>query len=605
MVVEVGKVLGWLADGWWVQVHDFTPEGEKSHKRGRLIAAASLHQADLSQLAAVTAGREILARLHELYYGNLEGDPLAALKQASLTLKEEFTGIELVSVTLVEGAMYVVVVGPGGVWTKIAGKEGWIVDTQRPAGESLALSGWVKGGQIVVGGNSQFWQVLTLGAVRATVANATTAAEMAEVLGAVVHGHDLGVGGVGIILQIQNPKPANAAMSRFPTKAKLAEKIRRFIPRPAGPIYISAGDKESSRRRNMWIGVGFLALLLLLVGGGQWRRGYVQKRQSQQASQIEDLVHEFNEAQALAELNPTRSRQLLAQVQADLPKLNAKKKDPRVAQVEANLGQVLGLATGVKSVTAEEVLDLGWLRPGMTGTQLIWLDGQLGVLDPAQDRLVVVDPDKKSGSVVVGKPDLGEAKLVAGYPGKIEVLSDKGIVECSQTGSCKGVVAASADWSPAVDMKMFAGNIYLLTSSNIWRFQVSDTGFGTAQGWLASGEDNSRLATSSHMAIDAFVWVMQSGGQILKYSHGVREDFGVVGLDQPFAPGAIIYTDADATKLYVLDRGHGRVVVLDKAGNYKLQYHLDAARQATDLVVDEAGSKLYLLAGSKIWAAKL
>ena len=615
MVVEVGKVLGRIASGWWAQVHDYladpsagSGQAEQAHKRGRLVACASLHNpAQPDQLEMVAAGREVLARLHELYYGNLAGDPLTALKRAGTGVAAEFPDLELVCLAIVNGAIYVAVVGAAGVWSKVASREGWIVNPSRAGQGVPGLSGWLKPGQVLVAGNSTFCQVLSLGAVRAAVANSAPAAEMAEALTAVVHGQDTGMGGVGVVVHIL---PLTSQVSKINTRPPIIERVRTtlagFMPKPAGPIYISATDKTKSRRRNMYAGIGFLVLLLLLVGGWQWRRMYVENKLGERNQRIEELVHKFNEAQSLAQLNPVRSRQLLAEVEASLPGLkNSKKPDERIAQVEAGFGQVLGVASGVKLATAQEVLDLDWLRSGMTGSRLGLVEGKLVVLDSEGDRLAVVDPAKQSGAVISGQTDLGVAKLMAVYPGKITVLSDKGLVECDLAGSCQTKVPFDSAWGQVVDMQMFAGNIYLLTPAGVWRHQVTDTGYGPKQAWLAGSEDTSQLGSSSNLAIDASLWVMQTTGQILKYTRGVREDFVLTDLDQPFAPGAVIYTDPEAELLYILDRGNGRVVVLAKTGAYQLQYQFDQAKEAQDLAVDEAGGQMYLLAGSKILSVKL
>ena len=609
MAVEVGKVLGRLADGWWAQVHDFMTDGEKAHKRGHLIACTSLHQPQLQELAAVETGREVLARLHELYYGNLDPDPLTTLRQAVTTVGEEFAGCEIVALANLGEALYVVVWGSGGVWTRQpAGQgrqEGWIVNPQSVQTRPMALSGWIKPGQIVVAGNSQFWRAITLGTVRAAVANNTHPTELAESLATVVHGSDMGIGGVGVVMQIPY---SVSQIPKIDTGTKIIDRLRtklaKFIPKPTGPIFISEGDKNMSRRRNMYVGIGFLLLLLLLVGGWQWRRTYMENKLGVRNQRIEEVVHKFNEAQSLAQLNPVRSRQLLAEVSASLPQLkNTGKTDERIAQIEASFGQVLGVASGVKSDPAQEVLDLDWLRSGMTGSQLGLVESKLVVLDTAGGRLAVIDPAKKSGVVISGKTDLGETKLMAVYPGKITVLSDKGIVECSLTGSCKIVIPPDSTWGQVMDMQMFAGNIYLLTQNNILRYQVTDEGYGVKQKWLADTENG--LSQSLNMAIDASVWIMQTTGQILKYTRGVKENFAVTDLDKPFTPGVVIYTDSEASQLYVLDWGNSRVVVLAKTGAYQLQYQFDQAREASDIVVDELGGAMYLLAGSKIYSIKL
>lgn len=595
----------------WSQVHDFTATDDKVGKRGRLMVGVSMDKSQVAGLEMVTAGRDVLARMHELYFGNLDTDPLTALKQAAVTVTGEYSPLEIIALAVVKQALYVVVIGSGGVWLKTASQEGWIVNFQRSSMDPVAVSGWLTPDTHVVGGNSHFWQALTLGAVRAAVANGGNLGETAETLTTVVHGNDAGLGAVGIMIAtppavVVAPAPKTVAPNLSKPKLNIKEiksKLLAWAPKPAGPIFISHPNKERGRKHSMWLGIGFLILLLVLVATWQWRKGYLAHRSSERLQQIEEVVHNFNEAQALAELNPVRSRELLTQVTSQLESLKEQKiKDEQLIQIEANIGQVLGAASGVKTTPLETVMDLEWLRSGMVGTRLALLDGKLVVLDTQGDRLVVVDPGKKSGQVIAGQSDIGDAKLVATYPGKITVLSDKGLIECGVAGSCKSVVSEAGSGK---DMAMFAGNVYLLTDAGISRFQVTDSGFSEAQDWLAEGEDTSVFGKSVSFAIDAFVWVGLADGLVAKYNRGVKENFTMLDLDKPVSSNPIIYTDEEAENLYILDKGNGRVVVVDKTGAYKSQYPSDQAREAADLVVDEVGSKGYLLVGSKIWQIAL
>ncbi|MDO8487685.1 MAG: hypothetical protein Q7S31_00025 [bacterium] len=622
MEVVAGKVLGRLTDGWWAQVHDFVAEGNKVHRRGRLIAVTSLHQNELDQMETVTMGREILARLHELYFGDSQDEPLVALKKAGQVLAEEFTGVEVVAVALVNKVVYVLTIGGGGVWMRTDGQEGWLVDSARSETTPVTLSGWAKDNQTYVLGNSKFWQALTLGAIRAAVSNSTSAVDAAESLAAVVHGNDSGIGSVGTVVHVAqastsaitthtSPPPSVAEIPKV-APAKLVDRFRtqvaKLIPKPAGPIFVSHGDKTKSRRKTMYLGIGFLAILFLVVGGWQWRRTVQANQTSVYNQQVEEVVHQFNEARALVDLNPVRSRQLLAEVDAQVKKLAETKKgqkDERLANVTSDFGQVLGAATGVKPVQPSEVLDLNWIRPDMVGSRLALAEGKLVVLDNQANRLALVNPDKKSGEILAGVADLGRTTAVASYPGKIMVASDKGLIECLLPQFKCTLKVETAATVEIKDMAMFAGNIYILNSSGVFRHQVIDSGFSAAADWLAEDEDKSQFSSSSNLAIDAYIWVMQTDSQIYKYSRGVKDNFSVADLDKPFASQAILYTDADAEKLYVLDKGNGRVVVLNKTGAYESQYQFDQAKEAADIGVDEKAGLIYVLSGSKIWSIKL
>jgi len=603
MEIFVGKIVGRISGKRWAQVHDFTHE-----TKGRLIVAASLAVgSEKTEVEMVEMGRELLARVHELYFGNLEEEAMASLKKAAETMEAEFEGLEMVVLTVVGEALYVAA-NVGGAWAKVGGKEGWIIRPDAEPGVKV-LSSWAKNQETLVLGNSRFWEELPLGVVKAAVENNDVEAAV-ETLGAVVHGGEKGEGAVGVVVKISSQEPVvrsqeSIQIQKPKTPFKLPE-IRfprlklPFLP-TRGPVYVVRGDKEAARKKMIWAGIGFLVVLVLLVGGWRWSERNRSIKQSEQNIRIEAVWEKFNEAKAVVTLNSARSRELLKEIDPEVQKLKNSKtqsKDKRVIQIAGEWEGVWNEAMGTKVVEAEIIIDLGQVREGMTGEKLEIRDGKLEVLDTQGDRLVEVNPEKKSAEVVAGKNDLGDVRLLATYPGKTTVLSDKGIVEFPNP---RVVVKLDSEWGEIVDMGMWGGNIYLLTKSGIWKHQGGESGYGAKQAWLAKSEDTVALADAKDMTIDGSLWVM-AGGKILKYTRGVKENFEMRGIEG--LVGSAIYTDDETEKLYVLDAAGGRVVVLAKTGEYESQYTAEAIKGATGLVVDEKAGKIYLIVGGRVLSIK-
>lgn len=604
MEIYVGKIVGRINGKRWAQVHDFVHE-----TRGRLVVAASLAvKEEKTEVGMVEMGRELLARVHELYFGKLEDEAMVSLKQAVETMETEFEGVELVVLAVVGEALYVAA-NMGGAWAKMKGKEGWIIRPDAGPGVKM-LSSWIKNQETLVLGNSRFWEELPLGVVKAAVENNDVEAAV-ETLGAMVHGGEKGEGAVGVVVKIQIPNPKsqinpNIQIPKTKTPFKLPEIKLPKIKWPSlpnrGPVYVVRGDKETARKRMMWAGIGFLAALVVLVNGWKWSERNRQTKQSEWNKQIEIIVEKFNEAKGVVALNPARSRGLLKEIDPEVQKLKNSKtqsKDKRVAQIAEEWEGVWNEAMGTKLVSTELIVDLGLVREGMTGERLEIRDGKLVVLDTQGGRLIEVDPEKKSAEVVAGKNDLGEAKLLAAYPGKTIVFSNKGVVQCSEKSTqCSVVVKPDDGWGEIVDMGMWGGNIYLLSKTGIWKHQGGESGYGAKQAWLAKAEDTTVLADAKNMTIDGSLWVT-TGGKILKYTRGVKENFEVSGVEG--FGGGVIYTNDETEKLYVLDAANGRIVVLAKTGEYESQDVSEVMKGATGLVVDEKAGKIYVLAGAKIY----
>ncbi len=612
MEIRVGKIVGRVSGRRWAQVHDYSGRG------GRLVAAVSLElPEEKSEMEVVAIGREVLARIHELYFGGEEKQPMELIREAVEKVREEFGGGELAAVVVVGEAVYVAASG-AGVWCRVGDKEGWVVEpnAQRSTLNAQSFSGWVRDGEILVLGNSRFWEEVPMGTIRAAVQNPDLEGAV-ETLGAVLQGGDKGEGGVGVVVRMHDNKSeilnskSQISSDIQIQKSKIAFKLPEIkLPKLKWPkigwpkaVYVVHGDRRAEKKRTMWVGVGFLAVLLVLVGGWRWSERNKAIKQSFQNRQIEEIVYKFNEAKVLLVLNPIRSRELLKEVEPEAQRFKGTKKiDQRLAAIFGEWEGVWNEAMGTKVVEPELVVDLGLVREGMTGAKLEIRDGKLVVLDTQGDRLIEVNPEKKSVEVVAGKDDLGDAKLLATYPGKTVVLSDKGIVEFPNPGV---VVKPDDGWGEVVDMGMFAGNIYLLSKGQIWRHQVTDAGYGGRQEWIGP-EDHQPLAEASNMAIDGSVWI-SGGGNILKYTRGIKDSFAISGLDNRIGEGAVIYTDEDTLKLYVLDptTGSGRVVVLAKTGEYEGQYTAEQLGEGKDLAVDEKMGKIYVTSGSKIWAIKI
>ncbi len=613
MEVFIGKIVGRISEKRWAQVYDFAHE-----TRGRLIVAASLVEREgKTEMEMVEMGRELLARIHELYFGSPEEEAMKNLKLAMETVEAEFGGAEMAALAVVGEALYVMV-NAGGAWAEVGGKEGWVINPNLKSQISnlkfQVLSSWAKDQETIIMGNNRFWEELSLGIVKAAVGNNDMEAAV-ETLGAVVHGGEKGEGAAGVIVKmskVQSSMLNKASEPELPKKTKKPFKLPEIkLPKikwPSlpnrGPVYVVRGNKELNRKRTMWAGIGFLVVLVLLVSGWMWSEKNRQIKQSAQNRQIEAITEKFNEAKAVVTLNPARSRELLKEVEPEVQKFKGTKKiDQRVSGILGEWEGIWNQAMGTKLASLELIVDLGLVREGMAGERLKTRDGKLEVLDTQGGRLIEVNPEKKSAEVIAGKGDLGAAKLLATYPGKTVVFSDKGIVQCSMSNVQCSMAAKSDDgWGEVVDMGMWGGNIYLLSKTGIWKLQGGESGYGAKQAWLAGTEDTTSLSQSQSMAIDGSVWVASVQGsmfKIQKYTRGVRENFEVSGVEG--LAGDAIYTDDETEKLYVLDAAGGRVVVLAKTGEYESQYTAEAIKGATGLVVDEKAGKIYVLAGTKIY----
>jgi hypothetical protein len=103
------------------------------------------------------------------------------------------------------------------------------------------------------------------------------------------------------------------------------------------------------------------------------------------------------------------------------------------------------------------------------------------------------------------------------------------------------------------------------------------------------------------MEVDGDIWIVTETGKLERYSRGVPVDFPMEGF--PAEEGGVLRRPeavaSDGEKIYVLEAGAKRVVVLDReSGRYEKQLVNSVFEDGRELVVMEG--KGYVLTGDKI-----
>lgn len=252
-------------------------------------------------------------------------------------------------------------------------------------------------------------------------------------------------------------------------------------------------------------------------------------------------------------------------------------------------------------------LSLDLIKKDFSSDKLSYSIGEILVLDHSQKSLVAIDTVKKSNQVLAGANNLGQATVSSINGDKAFAFSaEKGVYRVDLITE-KGTLATKPDdaWGKIVDIYAFGGNFYLLDSlkNQIWKYVPIESGYAEKSGYIQS--ENADLAGATRLQIDASVWVLKNGPEIIKYTNGSVDSFSVSGLDRNLGKVKSFFVSSDTEKIYFLDTENSRVVVLGKGGNYYSQYLGDKFATADDLVVDEADKKIYLLESNKIYQIEL
>ncbi|EKE06390.1 MAG: hypothetical protein ACD_19C00014G0004 [uncultured bacterium] len=257
------------------------------------------------------------------------------------------------------------------------------------------------------------------------------------------------------------------------------------------------------------------------------------------------------------------------------------KLDELLKNINENESEILGeIKPEVK-----DLLDLTLQINGFSGNKLASTGEIMFVFDESEKNIVQVDVNGKNAKIVAKKDDLKDTKQIASYEDKLFLDKLDGVYEIDSNSL----------------FYLYSANIYMIDRGNsqIYRFSGNGKTFGDKTDWLAPGIE-ADFSKVIDMTIDGSIWLLSSSGKVTKFTNGNPINIQMTGIVSPLENPTAIYTNEDNKYVYILDKNEGRVVVLEKNGNFKVQYLNDEIKNAADLVVSEKEGKIILLAGSKL-----
>jgi hypothetical protein len=635
---ETAKIVGTATDKAWSQVHTFSPTEEKKlSKRGQFLAVISLSEL-AEEIEAVAAGKEIISRLHEEYYGRLEKSALDQLKEAlQQVLREtkEEAKVEIEAAALVGETIYFAVAGKGKILAQREGKMAKILVGEEK--EVEVASGRAVGGDVFLIGSQKFFSLLAEEVIE-TALSAGSANETAETLMPLVHGKKEDGTAAAAVLRLESmvetkpevlvppgvePEEEKKAKPVFLSgfKGSLKErfsfllrqmvrfgrlllfKIEKSLKRRA--IYLSGEEKEKKRPQRTLMTVAVILLVLLVVSVILGAR---QRSRTPAGNQVATILKQAQtrkeEGEALIELNPIRARQLLLEARYLLDEISPEEANQAVFDFRAELEESLALVMREHEVEPKSYYDLVIIKDGAQGDDWAVSGEELIIFDKGKKTIYSLGVSDKQSTILAGGDDLADGQQVAAFLPKIYLLTERGILEFDKETKRKNlVIETDEEWREIVDFRAFGGNLYLLDKKGeIWKYPGVEGGFGVFRHWLKGEAD---FSDAVGMSIDGSVWVLEADGTILKFTQGGRDAFTISGLDKSLANPQAIFTDDDQENLYILDKDNSRVVVINKSGEYHSQYRWEGMGGVSHLMASEEEKKILLLSGNKVYEIEI
>lgn len=622
------KVTATPGASGWVQVHEFSPDDpEKLRLRGRLFAVVATKRVE-ERMDEIFLGRELIGRIHEEYFGSLSENPFNALREAvrkvTLEFKEAWGDVEIAACSLVNDIVYSASAGGGKV---IIFREGSLATILESGAEVIAASGYPKSGDMMVLGTKSFFERVPTGVIRSALSGANP--EMAaETFAPLVHGeNEVGTSGAVVVKfeardaevnmekeilgiaksgHVDNLPKQNSFLRPKRSLAGVLDGLFRKFPRRNIYVKPGVGDEVTSQSRKLTFTVGIILLLILVVSiGFGIRQKNIKEAEKKYQGILTQAQDELNQAISLASVSPDQSRQFFMQSEQKLQELKSLKiNDSKVNDLSQKIEEAKASVLGEYNVTPELFMDLTLLSSGFNGDIISASGGNIFVLDKTGKKVVSVALDTKKSMVVAGPDVITAADDMATYNNNVFILMPDGVYEVGSTSETKVI---DKTWNGDALISAFAGNLYVLDKSGgeIYRYQSGPGNtFGSREKWLSPGT-SADFSRASGWGIGGAIYVLYPNSKILRFSLGSPQNFSIKGVVPEIGNIDKLYADPDNQYIYLLDRTGGRVVAIDKNGQYKAQYLSDQIKGSIGLVVSEKAKKIILLNGSKLFSISI
>ncbi len=622
--IQVGKFSGMPDSKGWSQIYEFTPQdSEKLEKRGRLFAVISASNFDTGS-QEVLVGREILSRLHEEYFGNLQGSSFDRLKYSIKRVSDEFSEIEgfklqMAAACLLNEFIYLACVG--GARVDVLRDDLVFTIIESNAKEPVTASGYQRRGDLIILATKAFFQRISEGVIRGSF-RGKDPGEILELIIPKIRLEENG-GDMGVLLikfkeeikkekeffleeelnekiffnkGLEGPSFEGVLIGDFSKKGKSFKgKIKDFFQGFSRiNIYVKREEVSFPPKRKTSVFVGFFLFLFLLASifFGIKRKKEIDLKKSYE-DKILSAQHEIQESHQLLNLNPQRSRELLYSAREKVFEIQENIKDGSLDELKEKIKRGEEEILKEFRQDAEIFFDLSLIDEGFKGDEMVAAGSKLFVFDKRFKKIVGISSKTKRTEIIGSFAEVLSYPKIASYLDRVFLVDSEGVTEVGRGKVIEG------SWDGEALPYVYASNFYILEKKNskIYKFQGLEKGFGEKKEWLSQDLELD-LTNSFSWSIDGSIWVLVSDGEILKFSSGYRQSFKPSGVYPEISNPKQIFTNEATKYLYILEPEKKRIIVLDKSGEYKAQYLSDELKDALNFVVFENEGKIIFLNSS-------
>lgn len=387
------------------------------------------------------------------------------------------------------------------------------------------------------------------------------------------------------------------ASDKYVGKLNLLTKIKNlFSKRDVGLVITDETYKNKRKKIAFFLGLFFVVLLVfsLFLGNAKKRSVNLENQWIEFSQPIEKMI---TGAVDIAKINQSGAKKMVDEAkQRFLSGKGEFSNQERLNELEKKIEDSWVLVSGEKTAEIKEVLNLELVRSGVNASRISYSTKDTFSIISGESGLVMSAVlNSKDMKVLAGKgAGLGWIDSVINKD-KAYVLTKGGVFVAGNESN--SLVFDTAVIDP-VTIAVFGTNLYVLEKGNkeIFKFSITDTGFGERQRWLKEGQSIS--SSPLDMDIDVDIWVLGQGNSLERFRRGVKESFAITGLPKEIEIEKLA-VETNGDKIALLSVKQSVVVFCSKeTGVCDRQLKNEKLGEARDIVFSEDGTVYVLLKSS-------
>lgn len=397
------------------------------------------------------------------------------------------------------------------------------------------------------------------------------------------------------------PKKPNAVSGFFTALLGLKSEVMQLFSQD---VYV----RQKYRQSMMKVAAVIIVGIALLVAGGWYWRSQQTKQLQEVRTVLEPYQSQLESIKTLSLSDTVKARQNTEQLITEL-EAQSQKPGPKYLQVALST-ELAEVKTYYQSISGQEELptlptffDLRLVQSNFLASKIDATVDTLFFLDSGQKKILALNIEKKQPTLLpIGEyPDIRALSA----DDKYLYFLGEGLFRFTLSGTDVAKIVENPDDTikTGQSLGLFDKYLYVLNKeqNNIFRYDSADDSLsGKPTGWVQGGQGIDFSLVQS-MAIDGDVWLTTQTGEIKKLTSGKEVSFAVTGLKDAFSSPTTIFTKPDMNNLYVLEPQKGRVVVLNKNGQFIKEVKNQNLAAATAVVASEKNQKAFALSGSLVY----